>query len=273
MTKVAVVKGKRSISTVEKAIELAGGLKEFNDKPILIKLNFIAVKTYETGATTDPIIVEALIQSLQPINNRIFVVESDATFTNANKACEVTGMSLICKKYNIPFINLRYAKDKVKIKVPNSEALSEITLPKIVLDSYVISAAKMKTHVDTVVTLGLKNMFGLIPDKLKAKYHLRGIEKVVIDVNSVVKPAFTIIDGFIAMEGKGPVDGKPVKMDLVIAGKDVVATDAVASKIMGFEPTSIYCIRKAMEKGIGTLEKIEVVGDSIENVARKFQPA
>jgi len=273
MVKVALVKGERSLSTVKRAIALAGGVNEFVDKPVLIKVNFITTKTYETGATTDPIVVEALIQSIQPINKRVFVVESDATMTNAYTACELTGMQSLCDKYSVQFINLRYVKDKLKVNVPVPEALSEITLPKRVLESYVISAAKLKTHDETQVTLGLKNMFGLLPDKFKAKFHAHGIEKVIVDINSVIKPAFTIIDGFFGMEGDGPVSGKPVKMDLVIAGKDPVATDAVASKVMGFEPTSIFYIQRAAEKGIGTLENIQVVGNSIESVRRIFERA
>ncbi|MCP8321444.1 MAG: DUF362 domain-containing protein, partial [archaeon] len=121
-------------------------------------------------------------------------------------------------------------------------------------------------------TLGMKNMFGLIPDKFKLKYHfMHSVDKVIVDVNTVIKPVLTIIDGFIAMEGQGPIDGKPVKMDLIIAGKDVVATDAVASRVMGFDPRLIYHIRRASEKGLGAIEGYEVVGESVESVARKFR--
>lgn len=69
--------------------------------------------------------------------------------------------------YEIPFINL----SKVKVKLEKYEALREITLPEIVLRSNIISAAKLKTHIITKVTLGLKNMFGLLPEKYKMKYH------------------------------------------------------------------------------------------------------
>src|SRR5208283_3343852 len=127
-------------------------------------------------------------------------------------------------------------KDKVKIPIPSCETLENITVPRIVTESAVISAAKLKTHMSTKVTLGMKNMFGLLPDKLKMKYHAKGISKVVVDINTALKPALTVIDGFVAMEGRGPTNGTPVKMDLIIAGKDVVATDATAARVMGFDP-------------------------------------
>ena len=75
------------------------------------------------------------------------------------------------------------------------------------------------------------------------------------------------------MEGRGPVDGTPVKMDLIIAGTDAVATDATASRIIGFDPNKIKHIRRANEKGLGNMNDIEVVGEKIENVTRPFKKA
>jgi uncharacterized protein (DUF362 family) len=140
-----------------------------------------------------------------------------------------------------------------------------------VTESAIISAAKLKTHTATKVTLGMKNMFGLMPDKFKAKYHARGIISVIVDINSVIKPAFTVIDGFVAMEGRGPTDGTPVKMNLIIAGKDVVATDASAARAMGFDPKEISHIRRAGEKGLGNIDEIEILGSKIEDVMKVFK--
>lgn len=269
MVKVALVKGERSVETVEKAIELAGGLGGLTGKPVLVKPNLIAVKTWETGATTDPMVVEALIRQILPINSDVSLVESDATMTNAQKAVAATGLDKICQKYGVPFINLRHV-ERVKVKPPHPEKLSEVTLPRLVLESHVVSAAKLKTHSEVKVTLGLKNMFGLLPDKLKAKYHLMGVEKVLLDVLSIVRPAFTVIDGFVGLEGRGPVHGKPVKMDLVIAGSDPVATDTVAAEVMGFDPSEVYHIRRAHELGYGTMTDIEIIGETVEAVRRVF---
>jgi len=123
----------------------------------------------------------------------------------------------------------------------------------------------------TKVTLGMKNMFGLLPDKLKFKYHAQGISDVVVDINTVIHPALTVIDGFVAMEGRGPTDGDPVKMDLIVSGKDVVATDATTARAMGFDPKEISHIRKAGEKGIGNIDNIEIVGEKLEDVTRVFK--
>ena len=240
---------------------------------VLIKVNFICKKTWDTGATTDPIVVEAIIKKLSLLPVKIYVVESDATMTNADKAYFATGMKKMCDHNGVEFLNLRHVKERVDLEIPGGETLNRVKVPRIVIESAIVSAAKLKTHLNTTVTLGMKNMFGLLPDKFKGKFHSRGISKVILDINTVLKPALTVVDGFVGMEGKGPVDGTPVNMDLVIAGTDVVATDSIASQIMGFNPDSIKHISRAHEKGLGNMKDIEVVGEKIKNVIRSFKPA
>ena len=269
---VAVVKGERGHEPVFKALDLINYKSALTgwDK-VLIKVNFITDKTWDTGATTDPIVVEAIINKLKELPVKVYVVESDATITNADQAFEKTGMKDMCKRNNIEYLNLRYLEDKVELAIPDGETLNSITVPRLVIESAVISAAKLKTHVDTGVTLGMKNMFGLLPEKFKGRYHLKGISKVVVDINIVLKPALTVIDGFVGMEGSGPIDGTPVKMNLIIAGTDTVAADATACRIMGIDPHEIKHIRRAYEKGLGNIDNVQVVGEKLDAVTRPFK--
>jgi uncharacterized protein (DUF362 family) len=88
-----------------------------------------------------------------------------------------------------------------------------------------------------------------------------------------LKPNLIVVDGFYGMEGPGPVSGHPVKMDLIIAGRDVVAVDATACRVMGIDPSEIYHIRRAYEKEFGEMaqHRIQLVGNSMEEVARRFK--
>ncbi|MCX8150280.1 MAG: DUF362 domain-containing protein [Candidatus Bathyarchaeota archaeon] len=220
--------------------------------------------------TTKMLLLDMTKHSLKSLPIKVYVVESDASLTDADKAFVTTGMKAMCARHGVECLNLRHLRAKIKLKVPNGEVLSSITVPQIVTTSAIISAAKLKTHVNTKVTLGMKNLFGLLPDKFKAKYHALGISTVIVDVNTVIKPVLTVIDGFVGMEGKGPINGTPVKMDLVIAGKDVVATDAVASLVMGVDPYKVKHIYRAYEKGLGNLN-FQVLGEQIDAVARTFK--
>jgi uncharacterized protein (DUF362 family) len=272
---VALVKGPREHETVYKALDLLDGLKNVvaESSRVLIKVNFISVKTYETGVTTDPLVVEAIIRRIKKLSDEVFVVESDASMTDADKACKATGMLEVCNDNRVKFVNLHREKDRVKLKIPDAETLKEITVPKIFVGSAIISAAKLKTHSEAGVSLGMKNMFGLLPNKLKFRYHLKGISKVIVDINTVLKSRLTVIDGFYALEGPGPTTGTPVKMDLIIAGKDPVATDATSCRVIGINPEEIYHIRRAYEKGFGEIDetKIELVGNKLKDVMKKFR--
>jgi uncharacterized protein (DUF362 family) len=272
-SQVAIFKGPRSLEIVKKAIKAIHIKDVILKKPILIKVNFITTKTWETGATTDPIIVEALVQDISKVNREISIVESDATLTQADHAAKVTGILDLCDKYGVQFNNLSKIKDQITVKIPDYESIKQIIIPRIVFESHIISAAKMKTHMDTTVTLGLKNMFGLLPDKNKNKFHSKGISKVIVDINRALRPTAVVIDGFVAMEGNGPVSGKAVQMDLVLSGIDPVSTDATASRIMGFDPHRIYHIRRCYDKGLGEIDSITILGEKINNIKKKFKSA
>jgi uncharacterized protein (DUF362 family) len=274
MSKVAVVKGERDLDPVYKVLDLIDyriALRGYNR--VLVKVNFITKKTWDTGATTDPMVVEAIIHRLKEIPVEVIVVESDATVTNATKAFEFTGMAEMCNRNGVRWMNLRHEKDRVELEVPDYRTIKTIKVPRIVAESAIISAAKLKTHSETQVTLGMKNHFGLLPDKMKGKYHMRGMHKVITDIIKVLPPAFTVIDGFIAMEGRGPVGGDPVKMDTIIAGDDVVATDATAARVMGFDPHRIPHIKMAHEEGLGEIDNIEILGNDLNAVKRVFKRA
>ncbi|MGD2201340.1 MAG: DUF362 domain-containing protein [Candidatus Bathyarchaeota archaeon] len=271
MTKVSIAHGPRSHGPVFRALDLVDyrSTLEGYDR-VLIKVNFITTRTWDTGATTDPLVVEAIIRRLKSLPVEVAVVESDATVTNATKAFRVTGMAEMCERNGVEWLNLRHVGDRVDLPVPQAAALKRIRVPRIVAESAIVSAAKMKTHSETGVTLGMKNMFGLLPDKLKGKYHLRGMHKVIADINAAKRPALTVIDGFIAMEGWGPVHGQPVEMGTIMAGTDVVATDAAASRVMGFDPHQIGHIRMGYERGLGEIDCMEIMGEEIERVRRVF---
>jgi len=273
MSSVALVKGERSLETVYRALDLIPYKDSFNDwEKVLIKVNFITTKDWSTGATTDPIIVEAIINRLKDLGKDVTIVESDAQTTNASKAWVASGMEELGKRLDVPFINMRHVDEKVELEIKRGHVLKKIKVAKIATESAIVSAAKLKTHMSTNVTLGMKNMFGMLTTKFKGKYHIRGMDKVVHDIAVTLPPQLTVIDGFVAMEGRGPVHGKPVQMDTVIASTDVVGADAIASRIMGFNPERIDHIRWADESGLGTMNP-EVVGDTIESVKRIFDRA
>ena len=123
---------------------------------------------------------------------------------------------------------------------------------KILEADVIISVAAMKTHNMTGVTLGMKNMYGTLPEIDKAKYHRIGINEVICSINKNFTPNLTIIDGGIGGESIGPMSCEPVDFHTIVASNDVVTADSIAAQLMGFDnPMDIMYIKLARDNEVG----------------------
>ncbi|MCK4568630.1 MAG: DUF362 domain-containing protein [Candidatus Thorarchaeota archaeon] len=274
MSIVSVAIGERELETVYRAlngIEFEGALSDWDR--VLIKVNFVTTKTWDTGTTTDPMMVEALINRVRDLGKEVLVVETDATSTSADKAVEKTGMKEMLDRVGIEFVNMRHSKEKVELKVADGKALESFKVAKIATESAIISAAKLKGISDLGVTLGLKNMFGMLTSKWKLKFHRKGMHKVVYDICKTLPPTLTVIDGFVGLKGFMPMRGTPVHFKTVIASTDSVASDSVGALIVGRDPQSIDYLKWLNEYGLGEIQDFEIVGDSIEPLKEIYTSA
>jgi uncharacterized protein (DUF362 family) len=169
------------------------------------------------------------------------------------------------------------------MKPPTGLALPQYAIFDLIDEADVmVSIAPMKTHMWAGTTMTMKNFIGIPANKVYGSYKSglphSNIADVIVDLTSIVKERikshFAIVTGIYAGEGLGPlmVDAKP--LNTIVAGLDYVAVDAVGSTIMGFDAAAIGHIRKAHEKGLGSMKGIEVVGTSIKEVqfaANRFQ--
>jgi len=281
--KVAIVKGstkpdeKEIEASVRKAIELAGGLADIvkSGDTVIIKPNIVVAQPPETASDTDPRVCKVIADMVKELGAKPIIGEASSIGVVTEEAIQKAGYG---KLREAGYQVVDFTKvETVKVPIPRGKKMKEVVLPKMVLDADVlIDVPKMKTHDQTEVTLSLKNMKGILQDKGKRSlHHTYGIFDGVADICTVVKPALSVVDGIIAMEGLGPMAGDVVEMGLIIAGKDIVAVDAVTAKIMGFEASEHGCIAAAEAQGIGVgdLDKIEVVGEAIAKVQRRFKRA
>jgi len=280
---VSIVKGPKKPSekdiddSVRKAIGLAGGLADIisSGGTVLIKPNVVNAYHPDTGATTDPRVCKSIAIMVKEIGAKPIIVESSSIGADTEEAFQVAGY-LKLRDEGFEVIDLK-KEENVTVPVPRGSVLKEISLPRIVVDAdAIISVPRMKTHEQAKVTLSLKNMKGILPDIFKRKFHLTfGIFQGVADLCTVIRPALSVVDGIIAMEGLGPTEGTPVEMGLIIAGKDPVAVDTTTGLVMGFEPGEDETANAAAESQIGTadMDMIEVVGESISDVKHVFKRA
>ena len=268
---VAIIKGERSLDPVFKAIDLIP-FKEALDsyETVLIKPNLITSHTYETGITTDPIVVEAVIMKVQELGKKAIVVETEGGITSPDKAIHETGMMEVIERLGIEYINMRKLDDKVELKVKNPRAIKKFKVAKLAVDSAIITVPSMKSLQHTSITMGLKNMFGMLTTRNKFSYHAFGMNKVIYDICKTLPPTLSVIDGFYGKSGSGPWSGDPVKMDTIIASVDPIAADATGARCIGIDPQTINHVRWLHESGIGNMNDIKIVGNKISDVYQKW---
>jgi uncharacterized protein (DUF362 family) len=274
MSTVSVAIGERRLETVYRAldcIDFTGALSKWDR--VLIKVNFVTSKTWDTGTTTDPLMVEALINRIRELGKEVYVVETDASSTNADSAVVKTGMKEMLDRVSVEFINMRHEKEQVELTVTEGKALDSFKVAKIATESAIISAAKFKGVNSVGVTMGLKNMFGMLSDKWKMKFHRKGIHKVIYDVCKTLPPTITVVDGFVGLKGFMPMKGTPVLLNTIIASTDSVACDSVGVQIVGRDPQKIDYLRWLHESGLGEIKDYQIVGDSIEPLKDIFANA
>jgi len=264
-------------AAVRKAVELAGGLPESigNGSTVLIKPNLVAPRPSETGATTDPRICRTIADMVRECGARPIIAESSFVGLDTEEVIKVAGYDRL-REDGYEVVNLKEKGTKtVTVPVPQGVAISEVSLPKLVVDAdAIINVPKMKTHDQSGVTLAVKNMKGVLPDVWKRRFHhTYGVFQSTADLLTVVKPCLNVVDGLVAMQGIGPAMGEALEMDLVFAGQDAVAVDAVVSAVMGFDLQECGCVREAAGRalGVGDLNEIDVVGEPIANVQRRFK--
>jgi len=272
LSRVAIIKGPDPTETTVKALE---SLKQdlyavlSTEKPILIKPNYITAQHPSTGITTDGRVVEGVVKFLKEHGKNNIIIGEGSGWADTFEAFKVAGIDKLSEKWKVKLVDLN--KDVfVEVYPPNPLALKKVEVAKTALESVIISVPKLKVHRLATVTLGIKNMMGALASK--GSMHNGRLNENIADLASVLKPSLTVIDGVIAGEGH-ETSGNPVKMDLVIAGTDPVAVDAVGAAVMGIQPAEVKHLVLAEKKGLGTcrLENIEVIGESIEKVKRKFR--
>jgi len=286
---VSVVTGSDIEKSVRKAVDLIGGARQVirPGQSVLIKPNYSAVAPPETGFVTDPQVVEAVIKVCKEASpKRILVAESAIVGFDTSRVFEELDLERRFLRLGAALVDLD-RDDVVKLSVENGSVLKSITICKTAFESdVIISVPSMKTHILTTVTLGLKNMKGILPDSMKKRMHRIGakekvldfeLEHAIADMNTVKPPALTIIDGFVANEGYRPgtpgIGGIPVEFNTVVAGTDPVAADTVGAYLMGFEPGEVRHISYAGDKGVGisNMNRIQVLGEAPDRIRCRFE--
>lgn len=280
-TKVAVLRCP-SYSKVKKQINeslrLLGGARKFfrRGRKALVKPNISDPLPPEKASNTHPLFVKAVIEIAQEAGSEVWVGECSAGGGEGitAKCLEISGIGAVVRETGVEFRNFQ-EEPFVQRAIPNSKVLEKTDFASAFFQAdLVVNLPKLKTHGLTFMTGAVKNCFGFVHPQERKYLHKtfpkrEQFSQGLVDIYSFIKPHLTIMDAVVAMEGEqGPSFGNPRKLGMVIAGEDGVAVDAVAANIIGYNPLAIPIIKYAEERGVGvgSLERIEVVGSRVKKV-------
>jgi uncharacterized protein (DUF362 family) len=284
---VAVIKTRPDtvLADTAKVMEMAG-LKSALDptKTTILKDN-ISWHYPMPSANTTPWQLEGVIQGLQANGFKdISCVQNKTVVTNAFKGEDLNKYVPVFKKYNIPVLynfkegdmNWVVYKPKFKTLVLHEIFPEGILIPDYFFDKNIVHLPTMKCHIYTTTTGAMKNAFGGLLNTRRHYTH-SWIHETLVDLLAIQQEIhsglFAVMDGTTAGNGPGPRTLIPVIKDYMLASSDQVAIDAVAAKMMGFDPMSLKYIRLADEYGLGNgrMENIEIVGADISHENWKFE--
>jgi uncharacterized protein (DUF362 family) len=261
-------------AAVEKSIKLLGGMREVvkPGQKVLVNPSWVtAVTKREEAAITLPEVTRAVADLVKDAGGKPIIAESSAIGIDTEKVIANSGYQQL-RDMGYEVVDLKKT-EVIMVPIKNGKIFKEIQTFKLVREvDAIIPVAKLKTHDQGELTLTIKKLKGLITDKYKREFHQQGVFEGCVDWYGALKIPLSIVDAVYCQEGLGPIFGKPVEMDLIVAGRNAVTVDAVCGYITGFEPAEVPITAEASRRGLGAVDRqdIEILGEAVPSVYRRF---
>jgi uncharacterized protein (DUF362 family)/Pyruvate/2-oxoacid:ferredoxin oxidoreductase delta subunit len=255
---------------LQNSIDLIGGIQSFirRGDRVLLKPNLLYGKSQEKAVTTHPSIVKGMIQIVREAGGIPFIGDSPSV-GNLVRTAEKAGIKAVADQMKCPLVE--FTKPVLSPR-RGGKIFKQLEIDQVVLEAdVIINLPKFKTHGLTLLTLGVKNLFGCIPGPRKAQWHLKAGEnrktfaQILVDLYQVIHPSLTILDGIVGMEGNGPNSGRPISLGLILASGDPLSLDQIVCDLLRISRESLLTNRVAFEHGMGK-DKIDVLGEMVEDV-------
>jgi uncharacterized protein (DUF362 family) len=273
------------IQDYQRLFELAGGAGALQPNTTTILKDNITWHFPMPGANTTPWQLEGTILALRQAGfNDVVCVQNQTVVTNAFKGEDLNSYVPIFQHHNVPVLYNFRKEDMIWVPYrPTAKMLAldhiypeGIRIPDYFIGKNIVHLPTVKTHMYTTTTGAMKNAFGGLLSKYRHYTHT-WIHETLVDLLAIQKEIhpgiLATMDGTTAGNGAGPRMIQPVIQNVILASADQVAIDAVAARLMGFDPLQIKYIRLAQEQGLGVGDprEIECVGDDISGVQWGFK--
>jgi len=278
---VSIVKYKEPLESVRAAIGLASGFGKLKpDAKVFIKPNVVywnrLVPFPKWGMVTTSRVMEDTIKLLAERGVKdITIGEGILTYDPKDKetpadAWEKLGYNTLAKRHGIKIVNLferPYKKVDIGCDFPANVSADAVNA------DFLINVPVLKTHSQTMVSLGIKNLKGLLDMATRKKFHSadpgKDLHSNIAKLGSKLKPALTIIDGIYSLERGPAMNGSAHRKDILVASTDVLSADIVGTKLLGLDPKSVpHLVYAAKNQSRSAdLSDVKVIGENIESLA------
>lgn len=250
-----------------RAVEAAGGWQA-GIRPgdrVLVKPNCISNVPADRPAQTHPTVIVEVCRQLLDYGARPFVGDSPAWGSLIGNL-RILGVLDDLARLGVPVVPF---KRPVKAVNPNGRVFHKLSVAAEALEAdAIVNLPKFKSHRQLLMTVALKNMFGCVIGRRKAWWHVKAgsydnyFSRMLVETYEMLRPAITIVDAVVAMEGQGPIKGQPRALNLIMASTDGPALERVAAEIVGIKPARLRTLAAARELGVGVshLDQIDVTG-------------
>lgn len=261
-------------AAVTQAIEFIGGMSRFVQpgQRVLIKVNLLRASHPDQAIVTHPEVVRAVALLAREAGGQVIIADSPGgrfSTGTLRHAYRESGLQALADE-----TGLALNSDTGIVALPYPEGVTakrfEVCRYATLAD-VVISLPKLKTHGFARFTGAIKNLLGVVPGLQKGAYHAKhpdpdGFAEMLVDVLTMVRPALTVMDGIVGMDGDGPSGGDPFPTGVILASPDAVAVDVAAVSLVGMEPRSVPTLRVAARRGLTTLrlDDVQLVGHNFE---------
>ncbi|MFN3653579.1 MAG: DUF362 domain-containing protein [Armatimonadota bacterium] len=257
-------------AALDQALSLLGGLESFvraGDR-VLVKPNLLTAQPPENAATTHPAVIDALLARLVDLGARPRIGDSPA-FGWAARVADGCGVGEVARRYGVPVVEFNRPE---AVASARPEVLRRFMIDREVLEAdAVINVPKLKSHRQLGFTAALKNLYGCMPGKRKAYYHMaRGnrdddFALVLAAFAYTVASTLNVVDAVVAMERDGPSGGDPRPVGALVAGVDPAGVDAVIAEMIRAPRADRLILNACRELRLGApdADTIELRGESL----------
>ena len=274
---VALAKGEDVQANVTRVFDLMGGVANVIRKgtTVVLKPNAGHAEPPETSVCTNPEVVRAVIREVKKAEPKtIIIAEAAAIGCDTMECFKVSGIQAVAEEEGVELRDIKRDKDLIDVAVRDFRSnIPHVKLPRFLMEAeHLINLPILKAHASMVFSGALKNIKGVVQDKVHMQMHQQNLTMAMMDVWSVCRADVNIMDAMRAASGYSPHMPVPIETNMILGSKDPVAIDRVACEVTGIDTAAVDYFQVAKETGLGNydMEHIEVAGSTIEECYKKM---